>query len=112
MNQTRNMHTASTFYMRTAAPGPGCWGGGGVTLDFKWQGWPNKAKNQNRRAPLSGIPRASSKTPKKSLNQKLTPQKNTMPNFWALQISRKENKNFVAGICEHFYQSSDYNRIA
>ena len=38
------------------APG----GGGGVTPDFKWQGWLNGGKNQN---------------PKKSLDQNLTPQK-------------------------------------
>jgi len=35
------------------------------------------------------IPRASNKTQKKSLEQKITP-KNPMPNFPALKISRKD----------------------
>ena len=38
----------------------GRWRGGGGNTDFKWQGWSNGGKNQN---------------PKKSLGQKLTPQK-------------------------------------
>ena len=36
-------------------------------------------------------PKASNKTPKKYLHQKLT-QKNPMPNFRALKIPRKQNK--------------------
>ena len=62
----------------------------GGTLNLKWREWSNggqKAKPQK-------IPQASNKTPKRSLDQKLTPppqkKKNPMQNFWALNIS--ENK--------------------
>ena len=48
---------------------PGEWGGGGGIPDFKWQGWSNGAKNQNPEKSL-GL----STNPKKSPDQKLTPQ--------------------------------------
>ena len=43
----------------------------GGTPDFKWWGWLNGGKNQNQKK----IPRASKETPKKSLDQNLSPQK-------------------------------------
>ena len=49
----------------------------GGTLDFKWQGWLNRGKNQN---------------PKKSLDQTLTPN-NPMLNFWAIKISGKQRQS-------------------
>ena len=39
--------------------------------DFKWQGWSNGGKNQNP----PKIRRASLKNPKKSLDQKINPEK-------------------------------------
>ena len=54
---------------------------GESTPDFKCRiDWGQKSKPKK-------IPRASNKTPKKSLDQKLSP-KNPMPNFRALKISR------------------------
>ena len=43
----------------------------GGTPDFKWWGWLNGGKNQTQKK----IPRASKETPKKSLDQNLSPQK-------------------------------------
>ena len=55
----------------------------GGNLDFKLQEW-GQIKIQK-------IQRASNRTQKNS-RTKLSSPKNPMPNFWALKISRKENK--------------------
>ena len=46
------------------------------------------------------IPRASNKT-----------TKSAMPNFWALKISREENKfcALITELCGHYHESSDYS---
>ena len=44
--------------------------GGEDTPDFKWQGWSNRAKNQNQKNP-----KGFKQTPQKSLDQNLTPEK-------------------------------------
>ena len=59
----------------------------GDTADFKWQGWSNGGKNQNK---------------KKISGHKINPPKNPMPNFQNLKISRKQNRfgcTLLAGIC-------------
>ena len=68
-------------------------GGGGVTPDFKWQGWLNGGKNQNQKKSL-GL----QTNPKKSLDQNLTPQK-----CHAEFPSHKNfQRNYTARICgEH-----------
>ena len=87
MNHIRyllSMHCILLGYSFQPRPG----GGGGDTLDFKWQGWSNGGKIKTQKYPWT----------------KISPPKNPMPNFWAIKIYLR---NYAARICGNYHESSD-----